>query len=117
MAPPSWLSSSKATVGALIPEIVRRGFQDLLEAEVSALTGAQLHKRYPDQRSTHRHGYRERVLTTEVGDLPRYSPICEWTATSATGSNHAVGSTRSLTPWYLFRGRDGSYRTSLLLNP
>ncbi|QPN66316.1 hypothetical protein [Synechococcus sp. CBW1006] len=40
------------TAGALIPEIVRRGFQDLLEAEVSALTGAQLHERCPDQRST-----------------------------------------------------------------
>ena len=31
------------TAGALIPVILRRGFQDLLEAEVSALTGAQLH--------------------------------------------------------------------------
>ena len=30
------------TAGALIPEIVRRGFQDLLEAEVSAAIGAQL---------------------------------------------------------------------------
>ncbi len=57
------------TAGALIPEIVRRGFHDLLEAEVSALTGAQLHERCPDQRSTHRNGYRERVLTTQVGDL------------------------------------------------
>jgi putative transposase len=57
------------TAGALIPEIVRRGFQDLLEAEVSALTGAQLHERCPDQRSTHRNGYRERLLTTHVGDL------------------------------------------------
>ena len=57
------------TAGALVPEIVRRGFQDLLEAEVSALTGAQLHERCPDQRSTHRNGYRERVLTTQVGDL------------------------------------------------
>jgi len=28
------------TAGALIPEIVRRGFQDLLEAEVSALGSA-----------------------------------------------------------------------------
>lgn len=55
--------------GALIPEIVRRGFQDLLEAEVSALTGAQLHERCPDQRSTHRNGYRQRLLTTQVGDL------------------------------------------------
>jgi len=57
------------TAGALILEIVRRGFQDLLEAEVYALTGAQLHERCPDQRSTQRNGYRERVLTTQVGDL------------------------------------------------
>jgi putative transposase len=57
------------TAGALIPEIVRRGFQNLLEAEVSARTGAKLHERCPDQRSTHRNGYRERVLTTQVGDL------------------------------------------------
>ncbi|MCP9941475.1 transposase [Cyanobium sp. ATX 6E8] len=57
------------TAGALIPEIVRRGFQDLLEAEVSALTGAQLHERCPDQRSTHRNGYRQRLLTTQVGDI------------------------------------------------
>jgi putative transposase len=57
------------SAGALIPEIVRRGFQDLLEAEVSALTGAQLHERCPDQRSTHRNGYRRRLLTTQVGDL------------------------------------------------
>ncbi len=35
------------TAGALIPEIVRRGFQDLLEAEVSAAIGAQLHERRP----------------------------------------------------------------------
>lgn len=55
--------------GNFIPEIVRRGFKDLLEAEVSALTGAQLHERCPDQRSTHRNGYRQRLLTTQVGDL------------------------------------------------
>jgi len=57
------------SAGALIPEIVRRGFQNLQEAEVSTLTGAQLHERCPDQRSTHRNGYRERLLTTQVGDL------------------------------------------------
>jgi putative transposase len=56
------------TAGAF-HEIVCRGFQDLLEAEVSALTGAQLHERCPDQRSTHRNGYRERLLNTQVGDL------------------------------------------------
>ena len=54
---------------ALIPEIVRRGFRDLPEAEVSALTGAQLHERCPDERSTHRNGYRQRLLTTQVGDI------------------------------------------------
>jgi putative transposase len=57
------------TAGALIPEIVRWGFQDLLEAGVSADVGAQLHQRCPDERATHRNGYRERVLTTQVGDL------------------------------------------------
>ena len=56
------------TAGAL-HEIVRRGFQDLLEAEVSAAIGAQLHERRPDERSTNRNGYLERVLTTQVGDL------------------------------------------------
>jgi putative transposase len=57
------------TAGALIHEIVRRGLQKLLEAEVSALTGAKLHERCHDQRSTHRNGYRRRLLTTQVGDL------------------------------------------------
>ncbi|MCS5693974.1 IS256 family transposase [Cyanobium sp. FGCU-6] len=57
------------TAGALIPEIVRRGFQDLLEAEVSAAIGAQRHERCPEERATHRNGYRQRVLTTQVGDL------------------------------------------------
>ncbi len=47
---------------------MRRGFQDLLEAGVSAAVGAQLHQRCPDERVTHRNGYRERVLTTQVGD-------------------------------------------------
>ncbi len=58
-----------ATAGALIPEIMRRGFQGLLEAEVSAAIGAQRYERCPEERSTHRNGYRERVLTTQVGDL------------------------------------------------
>ena len=57
------------TAGALIPEIVRRGFQDLLEAEVSAAIGATRHERCPDERSTHRNGYRQRLLTTQVGDI------------------------------------------------
>jgi hypothetical protein len=35
------------TAGALIPEIVLRGFQDLLEAEVSAAIGATRHPPLP----------------------------------------------------------------------
>ena len=61
------------TAGALIPEIVRRGFQELLEAGVSSLTDAQLHERCPDQRSIHRNGFRRRLLTTQVGDLTQGS--------------------------------------------
>jgi putative transposase len=57
------------TAGALIPEIVPRGFQALLEAEVSAAIGATRHERCPDERSTHSNGYRQRLLTTQVGDL------------------------------------------------
>ena len=59
------------TAGALIHEIVRRGFQQLLEAEVSALTGAQLHERCPDQRATHL----RRLLTTQVGDQTLAIPL------------------------------------------
>ena len=57
------------TAGTLIPEIVRRGFPDLLEAEVSAAIDATRHERCPDERTTHRNGYRQRLLTTQVGDL------------------------------------------------
>ena len=62
-------------LGALIPEIVRRGFQDLLVAEVLALTSAQLNERRPDRRSTLRNGYRRRLLTTQVGDLSLAIPL------------------------------------------
>ena len=87
------------TAGALIPEIVRRGFQDLLEAEVSAAIGAQLHERRPDDRATHRNGYRERVLTTQVGDLTLAIPKLRQGSFSPTGLSHAGGSTRPSTPW------------------
>lgn len=42
------------TFGVLIPKTVRRGFPELLEAEVSALTGALRPERCSHQRSTHR---------------------------------------------------------------
>ena len=58
-----------STAGALIPEIVRRGFQDLLEAEISALIGAHRLERCSDQGFTHRNVNRLRLLTTQMGDL------------------------------------------------
>jgi putative transposase len=51
------------SAGAQIPEIVRRGLQDLLEVGVSAAIGAQRHQRCPEERTTHRSGYRERSLS------------------------------------------------------
>jgi len=44
------------------------GYYDLLEAEFSSLTGAQFHERCPDQRSTHRNGNHQPLLTTQVDD-------------------------------------------------
>jgi transposase-like protein len=69
--------------GALIPEIVRRDFQDLLEAVgdafskgvVSAAIGATRHERCPDERSTQRNGYRQRLLTTQAGDISLAIPL------------------------------------------
>ncbi|MFM7753312.1 MAG: hypothetical protein ACKO58_02815 [Cyanobium sp.] len=59
------------TAGALIPEIVRRGFQDLLEAGVTAAVGAQLHA------------------------IPKLRQGSFFT----TGLNPAAGSTGLSTPW------------------
>ena len=44
--------------GTLIPEIVRRGFQDQLKAEISEFTGAQLYECCPHKSTTHRNSYR-----------------------------------------------------------
>ena len=52
------------TAGALIPEIARWGFQDLLDAVISAAIGATRHEYSPDERSTHRIVYRHLLLTT-----------------------------------------------------
>jgi hypothetical protein len=41
------------TAGALIPEIVRRGFQDMLEAKVSVAIRATRHKRCHDECSNY----------------------------------------------------------------
>ena len=48
--------------------------RELMEAEVSAEIGAQLGEVAPDDRSTHRNGYRRRAWETRVGDLELLIP-------------------------------------------
>lgn len=48
---------------------MRRGFQVLLEADVTAAVGAQLYQRCPVERGSHRNDYCKRGLTTQVGGL------------------------------------------------
>ena len=43
--------------------------EELMNAEVTALTGAELGERAPDRRQTQRNGYRARRWDTRVGEL------------------------------------------------
>jgi len=63
-----------------------------LEAEVSAAIGATRHERCPDERSTHCNGYRQRLLTTQVGDLT-YWEVSFWSG-RRNGSWSAAASCR-----------------------
>ena len=47
---------------------------ELIEAEVSAMVGADLGERAPERRSTQRNGYRERGWDTRVGELELQIP-------------------------------------------
>lgn len=42
---------------------------ELIEAEVSAMIGAELRERAPERRTAQRNGYRERAWDTRVGEL------------------------------------------------
>jgi putative transposase len=53
----------------VIRESVRFMVAELMEAEVSALIGAELGERAPERRSSQRNGYRERGWDTRVGEL------------------------------------------------
>jgi len=62
-----------STAGELIPELVRHGLQQLIELEVAAVLGADRHER-SEERLGYRNGYRPRLLTTQVGDIPLAIP-------------------------------------------
>jgi putative transposase len=62
-----------STAGELIPELVRRGLQQLIELEATAVIGAEHHER-SEERLGHRNGYRPRSLATQVGDIDLLIP-------------------------------------------
>src|SRR5207302_2269256 len=53
----------------VIRESVRWVVQELMEAEVSEQIGAQLGERRPEDRATHRNGYRPRRWDTRAGEI------------------------------------------------
>ena len=52
----------------LFRRLLERGMQDLIDAELTATIGAELHER-TDTRSNQRNGARERTLSTPAGDI------------------------------------------------
>src|SRR5438045_6457105 len=53
----------------VVRESVRWVAQQLMESEVSELIGAELGERRPDDRATHRNGYRARRWDTRAGGI------------------------------------------------
>jgi putative transposase len=58
----------------VIRDSVRWVAQELMEAEVSELVGAKLGERRPDDRATHRNGYRPRRWDTRAGEIELQIP-------------------------------------------
>ena len=52
----------------LFRTLLQRGMQELIDAELTATIGAELHER-TDTRSNHRNGARSRTLSTPAGDI------------------------------------------------
>ncbi len=58
----------------VICESVKAVAAELMEAEVSALIGAELGERRPEDRATHRNGYRPRRWDTRAGEIELQIP-------------------------------------------
>ena len=58
----------------VIRESVRFVAQQMMEAEVSELVGAELGERRPEDRATHRNGYRARRWDTRAGEIELQIP-------------------------------------------
>jgi transposase-like protein len=60
--------------GDVMGESVRAVAQELMEGEVSELIGAEHGGRRPDDRATHRNGYRPRRWDTRAGEIELQIP-------------------------------------------
>src|SRR3954463_13863411 len=60
--------------GDVIRDSVRWVVQELMEVEVSELIGARLGERRPEDRATHRNGYRSRRWDTRAGEIELQIP-------------------------------------------
>src|SRR4051794_26063806 len=58
----------------VIRESVRTIARELMEADVSQLIGAELGERRPEDRATHRNGYRSRRWDTRAGEIELQIP-------------------------------------------
>src|SRR5947209_5621275 len=58
----------------VVRESVRWVVEQLMESEVSELVGAELGERRPDDRATHRNGYRPRRWDTRAGEIELQIP-------------------------------------------
>ncbi len=58
----------------VVRESVRWVAGQLMESEVADLVGAELGERRPDDRATHRNGYRARRWDTRAGEIELQNP-------------------------------------------
>ncbi len=88
----------------LIRLLVERGMRELIDAELSATIGAELHER-TDARTNQRNGCRTRTLSTPAGDLELRIPklrVSSWSTASQAGAeaaNEDCALTRTNAPW------------------
>src|SRR3954467_7248738 len=98
----------------VIRESVKAVTRELMEAEVSELIGAELGERRPEDRATHRNGYRSRRWDTRAGEIDLQIPKLRQgsyfsvvsAAAQALRAGAGVGGAASVCVWRL----DGARR-------
>ncbi len=87
----------------VIREAARAVAAELMELEVSELIGAEHGERRPQDRATHRNGYRELRWDTRAGEVELQIPKIRRAATSRASWSRAGVPSRRCSPW--FNGR------------